>query len=371
MLKKIFLCVFVLCLIVSSAYAQSADRVIFDTDMAYLNDDALAMFMLTQADKAGSLQLLGVTTAGGNVFVPEATTAALRQLELISRTDVKVYQGVDVPLAGFRNMKEEARLYGVPNYCGSYWDFESNTFADIEHRSPDYLHLNKEPIYGYPKTRAEDISAIDFIIEQVKKYPDEVTIMTVGAATNIALALKKYPALAEHAAGIIYMGGEIDSPGQATQAAEFNFYYDPDAIKLCLAADWKKQLVVPDDLAHQIIMTSEFYERLAAKKPNPITKLILSRKRTFTNEGANYVWDVVVPAVYLKPEIITDLQTRYITVDERPGINSGRAVTWSQHQHNDMKTGRGFPEGVNKAQIVMGIDDKAFWNLFVDILSAE
>ena len=228
MLRKIVLCVVMLCLTVSAVYAQSAGKVILDTDMAYLNDDALAMFMLTQADKAGSLQLLGVTTAGGNVFVPEATTAALRQLELIGRTDVKVYQGVDVPLAGFRDMKKEARLYGVPYYCGAYWDFETNTFVDVDRRSPDYLHLNKEPMFGYPQTRAEDISAIDFIIEQVKKYPDEVTIMTVGAATNIALALKKYPALAEHAAGIIYMGGDIDSPGQATQAAEFNFYYDPD-----------------------------------------------------------------------------------------------------------------------------------------------
>ena len=371
MLRKSALCVFVLCLTASAVYAQPAGKVIFDSDMAYLNDDALAMFMLAQADKAGSLQLLGITTVGGNVFVPEATTAALRQLELIGRTDVKVYQGVDVPLAGFRNMKEEARLYGVPFYCGAYWDFGTNTFADIDRRSPDYLHLSKEPLYGYPQTRAEKLSAIDFMIEQVKKYPDEVTILVIGSATNIALALKKYPELASQAAGIIYMGGDIDRPGQATQAAEFNFYYDPDAIKLCLAADWKKQVIVPDDLAHQLHLTPEFYERLAAKKTNAITKLILSGKRTFNDTEDTYVWDVVVPAVYLKPEIITDLQTRYITVDARPGINSGRVVTWSQHRFNDMKTGRGFPEGVNKAQLVMGIDDKAFWDFCVDILSAE
>ena len=165
MIRKFTLCIFLFCLTVSSACAQPAGKVIFDTDIAFLNDDALAMFMLTQADKAGSLQLLGVTTAGGNVFIPEATNAALRQLELIGRPDVKVYQGVDVPLAGFRNMKEESRLYGVPYYCGAYWDFSTNTFADIEHRSPDYLHLNEKPLYGYPETRAEELSAIDFIID--------------------------------------------------------------------------------------------------------------------------------------------------------------------------------------------------------------
>ncbi|MBQ6971404.1 MAG: nucleoside hydrolase [Synergistaceae bacterium] len=74
----------------SAGKSQAARKVILDTDMAYLNDDALAMFVLCQADKAGMLELLGVTTAGGNVFVPEATTAALRQLELIGRQNIPV-----------------------------------------------------------------------------------------------------------------------------------------------------------------------------------------------------------------------------------------------------------------------------------------
>ena len=77
---------------------DAVPKVIFDTDIAYVNDDAIALFMLAQADQAGMLKLLGVTTAGGNVFVPEATTAALRQLELIGRADIPVYQGTDEPL---------------------------------------------------------------------------------------------------------------------------------------------------------------------------------------------------------------------------------------------------------------------------------
>ena len=77
--------------------------------------------------------------------------------------------------------------------------------------------------------------------------------MTIEAAANIALALKKYPALSEEAKGMIYMGGDIDIPCNATPAAEMNWYYDPDAIKLCLSANWKSQLIVPDDLAHHIL----------------------------------------------------------------------------------------------------------------------
>ncbi len=369
MRKKIFALLVIFCL--STGQSEAARKVILDTDMAYLNDDAMAMFMLVQADKAGMLELLGVTTVGCNVFVPEATTAALRQLELVGRSDIRVYQGTDEPLAGFRDMKKEARLYGVPGFCGAYWDFEHETFSDLSRRSKDYLHLNSEPLFGYSQTRAEEQPAWDFIIEQVKKYPGEVVIMSVGAATNIARAIKKYPELPEEAAGIIYMGGDIDVPGNATPAAEMNWYYDPDAIKFCLAAEWRSQIVVPDDLARSIHLTKEFYERLAENDTNAITKLILSQTRTFTNESANYVWDVVVPAVFLKPELITDIQTRYITVDNTPGINSGRAVTWTQHEHNDFVRGVGFPEGVKKAQIVLGINAKDFWDFYITLLSMK
>ena len=195
--------------------------------------------------------------------------------------------------------------------------------------------------------------------------------MSVGAATNIAHALKKYPALSQEAAGIIYMGGDIDVPGNATPAAEMNWYYDPDAVKLCLAANWKKQLIIPDDLSRHIRLTQAFYDRLAVSNTNPITRFILPGKKTFTEDSANYVWDVLVPVIFLKPGIITDLQERYITVDSTPGINSGRAVSWTQHEHNDMKTGRGFPDGVRKADIVRGIDAPAFWDFYVEMLTMK
>lgn len=149
---------------ISEGRTGSIPKVILDTDIAYLNDDAIAMFMLAQADKAGMLEFLGVTTVGGNVFVPEATTAALRQLELIGREDIPVYQGTDEPLDGFRNMREESHLYGTPYYCGAYWDFGKNDFTDLTERSADYLHLKQEPLHGYAQTPAQEEAAWDFIL---------------------------------------------------------------------------------------------------------------------------------------------------------------------------------------------------------------
>lgn len=348
---------------------NAVPKVIFDTDIAYLNDDAIAMFMLTQADGAGLLELLGVTTVGGNVFVPEATTAALRQLELIGREDIPVFQGTDEPLDGFRDMREESRLYGVPSYCGAYWDFGTDDFADLSQRSADYQHLREEPMHGYASTSAQEESAWDFMIHQIHEHPGEVTIMTVGAATNVAKALEQDPTIVNDAAGIIYMGGDIDKPGNTTPAAEMNWFYDPEAIRQCLAADWKSQLIVPDDLAQQVHLSQAIYDRLAEAEQNPVTELILDNQRTFEVEGSDVVWDVVVPAVFLKPELMTDVQERYITVDARPGINSGRAVSWTAHTHNNMETGEGFPEGVKRSSIVLSIDEDGFWDYYVELLS--
>lgn len=48
----------------------SVKRAILDTDMGYLNDDAIVMFMLAQADSLGMCDFLGVTTVGGNSGLP-------------------------------------------------------------------------------------------------------------------------------------------------------------------------------------------------------------------------------------------------------------------------------------------------------------
>jgi inosine-uridine nucleoside N-ribohydrolase len=317
------------------------------------------------------LELLGVSTVGGNVFVPEATTAALRQLELIGREDIPVYQGTDEPLEGFRDMEKESLVYGVPFYCGAYWDFGTDDFKDLSQRSPDYLHLREEPLHGYAKTPAQEETAWDFMIRAVHEHPGQVTIMSVGSATNVAKALEQDPTLAEDAAGILYMGGDIDIPGNATPAAELNWFYDPEAIRRCLAADWKRQLIVPDDLAHQIHLTPEIYQRLAAQPKTQVTQLMLETPRSFDIDGADYVWDVVVPAVFLHPELMTDVENRYVTVDTAPGLNSGRAVSWKSHSHNNFETGEGIPEGIKRSDIVLGIDEDAFWDFYVELLSLD
>ena len=87
---------------------------IVDADMGVLNDDAVALFMLLNTP---NIEVLGVTIVPGNSWMENGTAAALRQLELIGRTDVPVFMGVREPLMGSRQpwLEAEERLWGRPN----------------------------------------------------------------------------------------------------------------------------------------------------------------------------------------------------------------------------------------------------------------
>jgi purine nucleosidase len=82
----LIIAVFLTMMITISAYAQPLERekVIIDSDMGELNDDAMVMFMLA---KSSQVDVLGISIVAGNTWVNEGTAYALRQLELIGRTD--------------------------------------------------------------------------------------------------------------------------------------------------------------------------------------------------------------------------------------------------------------------------------------------
>lgn len=338
------------------AWSAEENKVILDTDMAAAGDDTLALYLLTQADALQRIELLGVTTTGGNVFTAEATANALRQLELVDRADIPVAQGEAQPLGGFRNLAEESRLYGAPAYCGAYWDEAAGDFFDLALVPEDYTQLNAEPALGYAGTAASEQAAADFIIEKIHAYPGQVTLLCAGPATNVAAALQKDPSIAAEAAGIIYMGGDIDIPGSATAAAEFNWYYDPEAIRICLAADWKVQLVVPDDLGSQVKLSGAMFDKLGRRASSPAAKLALSQEAALRDTPA---WDLLAAIIYLNPDLVTDVETRYLTVDDAPGIDSGRAVSWKENA----------PEGVRQVSIVTGLDVDAMWEYYVNLMA--
>ena len=179
---------------------QKPRKVIIDTDTGA--DDASALIL---AAKSPELDILGVTVLAGNVCLDQATKNALMALE-IAGSYAKVYKGADSRYGG-----EAIDAFSV---------FGEDGMGDME-----LIH---------PLGQAEDKDAVDFILETVKEYPDEVEIISLGPATNIARAMDRDPETMKHVKMIWSMGTAGLGPGNASPVAEFNVYSDAPAYKRML-----------------------------------------------------------------------------------------------------------------------------------------
>jgi purine nucleosidase/pyrimidine-specific ribonucleoside hydrolase len=168
---------------------------IIDTDPGL--DDALAIGLAVARPE---LDLLAVTTVGGNTGVRHCTENALRLLDLYGASDIPVAEGADRALVGATVRAPE--IHGAGG-IGSTVLAPSSTSA-----------------------RAE--GAVELIAHILRTHPEPVVIAPIGPLTNIALLLRLHPELAERIAHICLMGGSIGE-GNVTVSAEFNIYVDPEA----------------------------------------------------------------------------------------------------------------------------------------------
>jgi uridine nucleosidase len=178
-------------------------KIIIDTDPGV--DDAMAIFF---ALRSPELDVIGLTTIFGNVHTDLATTNALRLLEIAGRADIPVAPGTDHPLAGpFKGP--------VPYVHGD--DGQGNT-----HLPP-------------PTTAPLPITAAQFIVEQVMAAPGEITLVPIGPLTNIALALRLEPRIAQHVKAVVLMGVMRSAPATLPPPPKRTFSTIPKRRMWCSA----------------------------------------------------------------------------------------------------------------------------------------
>jgi inosine-uridine nucleoside N-ribohydrolase len=342
--------------------SQAGEKVIMDVDMGQLNDDAVAMFMLANSKK---VNLLGVTVVSGNTWAEEGTAYTLRQLELVRQSKVPVVPGGGEPLMGSRQaaIAAEQDLFGNVQYMGAY----------ARQRPPSYRQLAAAPYGGYPSTKpSTQQPAAQFIAEQVKRYPNQVTLFVLGPATNVALAVRTHPEIVPLVKQVIYMGGAIDIPGNTSPAAEFNWWFDPESAKITLRTPFKRQLVVPNDIAEQVYYTKKEYDRVVNGRATPLTKMFrdLHGPRFQADPNSrSFVWDSITAAVFLDPSIAVKVEDRYLDIDTSYGPDYGRSVGYGPSRNRDLSKPENFPTGTQKVQVLFDIDREAFWNLYVDLMT--
>ena len=190
-------------------------KLIIDTDFGLMNDDAWATLLAIQDPRT---DVLGVTVVAGNFDVTSEFQNARHVLDRAGHPEVPVFMGASRPLIHERGPWED-RLWGG-------WSLDA---ADRERD-------------GTPLP-----DAVDFIIQQARENPGQVTILAIGPLTTLALAFRKEPALAHLLDRVVVMGGSIDGlpngGGNVTPSAEFNIWVDPEAARIVLRSGANLTLV--------------------------------------------------------------------------------------------------------------------------------
>jgi len=330
--------------------AGAKEKVILDTDMVMLYDDGVAMMMLANHP---NIELLGVTIVPGNTWISEGAAYAIRQLEVLNRRDIPVALGIRYPLrAGrYENLEIERKMFGYGSgFVGCFSRTEPESYGEVYRRE----------FKSEPTIKPVDKHAVDFLIDTIKANPGEVTVMPIGPCTNLAIAIRMAPEIIPLIKRVVYMGGVFDTPGNTTPAAEFNWWFDPEAARMSVRAGFREQLIVGLDVCEKYRLNKKLFERITDVQ-TPIAKMFKEKYGPYFDLDQGYtrlVWDTIAAAVVIDPTLIVKEEIRWVDVNSDYNLDYGRSLGYKTQG----------PVGTLKARILMEIDEKRFWNLMVSLL---
>lgn len=199
-------------------------KFLIDTDTA--SDDAVAMCM---ALRHRDIDVVGITVVAGNVPIGQAVQNALYTVELCGAT-TPVYVGAGAPMA--RDLRTAQEVHGL--------DGMGDIGLDLAGRSP------------------ADGWAPQVIVDTIRQHPGEITLVAIGPLTNLAIALLWAPDIATKVERVVIMGGTGEhGPGNISPTAEFNFWVDPEAVRVVLRSGMPLELVGWDISIASAVVTDE------------------------------------------------------------------------------------------------------------------
>ena len=304
-------------------------KILLDCDPGH--DDAVAM-MLAWGNP--SIELLGVTTVGGNQTLDKVTRNALSVATVVGMHDVPIAAGCRLPLV--RPVEIAPDVHGDSGLDG------------VELPEPA---VELDPRHG-----------VDLIIETImSNEPGTVTLVPTGPLTNIAMAARKEPRIVERVQEVVLMGGGYHV-GNWSPVAEFNIKVDPEAAHIVFNEKWPI-VMVGLDLTHQALATDEVAERIAAV-PGSVSQFTLGlftffRKAYQDAQGFEFppVHDPCTLAYLIDPTIVETVKVP-LDVELNGSLTTGMTVAdFRAPSTEDCHT-----------NVATRLDAPRFWGLVVDAI---
>jgi purine nucleosidase len=268
-------------------------KIILDTDPGTDVDDAVALALCLQSPE---IDLAGVTIVAGDVDT--RGQIALRMLEAAGRTDIPVALGAREPLIG------ESR------FAWGGWEGKG-----ILERFDDALSADVRPAWK-------------FLAERTAESPGELTVVPIGPLTNIALAIRAFPAFRKNVKEIVLMGGNGRFGPEAwkTPVREYNVGSDAEAARIVFESGIPITMVTLD-VTLQVTIERAMVSKLRGTG-NPLSKTVADQLEIYLDAHGRqktFMHDPLAVALLVDPALCRR-ERMLVRVETRGEFTSGMTV---------------------------------------------
>lgn len=302
-------------------------KIILDCDPGH--DDAVAIML---AGKHPKIDLLGITVVAGNQTLDNTQRNALHLVESL-KLNTPVYVGCDRPMV--RPKITAGDIHGKTGLDG--------------------------PVFKELTGEAEKEHAVLYLIRTFMESEGDITMVTTGPMTNLAMAMRLEPRIVPKIKQIVLMGGAYTN-GNVTPAAEFNILADADAAHVCFTSGCPVTMVGLD-VTRKALCYPKIVERMG-KIGNHASQLFVdlmahfckTQKEIFGWEGGP-LHDPITIAYLIDPDVLT-VKPMHTEIDIRSVQSYGRT-------NCDFF---GYMKKQATANVAVDIDVESFWNLIEETL---
>ncbi|KAJ2943961.1 hypothetical protein O0L34_g8284 [Tuta absoluta] len=258
-------------------------KIIIDNDAGA--DDAIAILMALLYEKHfDGPEVIGLTTGNGNTNEDNVCINNQRILKIANRQDIPIYRGAKAAL-----------ITSPPTNAYYGEDGLGNTIEEEGEREG--------------LAPAHNMTAIEALIQLSKKHENELTLVTIGTLTNVALALRIDPEFIGRLKHLYIGAGHIHD--ENLNAPEFNALMDVEAYHITVQhANPDKVTVFPfSTTKHTLNLTQEWRQKVLGAIDTNIVKAINRYERVAMNKS--HLWQSLDPsviAVVLNPDLVKDFK---------------------------------------------------------------
>ncbi len=266
-------------------HAGDRQKIIFDCDLGGDIDDAYALALILSSSE---LEVLGLVMDHGDT--PGRAGIACRLLYETGLTDIPVIAGRHTP--------------GVVG-------------QDKDPAGPSHQFVWAD---GFDKMKPSEEKAADFIIRNLRKYPDEVILITVGPVPNMQDVIKKDPDALKLAKKVVSMFGSfyMGYGGGPIPDAEWNVRADVKSSQMFVHSG-ADILMAGLDITTLVHLNEENRLRLLMRQ-SPLTNALSGLYTLWRFEGYSRpdptLFDAVAVGMVLWPELFTTRETHVRVTDE-------------------------------------------------------